>query len=378
MVDRKLRLVYYYVQKGAAPIRSNPPWKPDARTLNPFATTFPSEGTFPLFLDLLQHKVVDEILMFIESTQSPGQIQFFENFTCRVVPEIAQTAQFLRDDDVIYVRGGWRQWFEFLEPRHRAGQWLMFYRAATNRDRWYFWDVMLEDLVDRSFVDSEGRVRARFIKPTHPGLFFPKQIERKYDVCIGSSHIHDKKGQWRTVAAIQEYERMFGRKLKCVLPGRDTGGGETRKMFAKLSAGALDVKQTGMLDRRQMWEIYNSSRLFVHMGQSGQNDRGVLEALSCGTPVLLGDIRFHDPITYSNSEVSGVVPDLNDPKGVARVLHERLEMASEEQRTKVWEHYDKSANIQKVILPMFARLFGVMREHPKANRKAVRQALGLG
>jgi len=59
----------------------------------------------------------------------------------------------------------------------------------------------------------------------------------------------------------------------------------------------LDVAITGMVDRSALNAIYNKTSLYVHLGGGGQNDRGPIEALSCGCNVLLeppkGTVHFY-------------------------------------------------------------------------------------
>jgi len=375
-----VRLVYYYVQHRAAPIHSNPKWSPEQRSRNGYASTFFTEGAYTLFNRMLEEKIVDEVLMIIESMDHPGVYRYdnnLQNFTIRVVPEIAQTEQFLRPNDIIYIRGGFKQWWEFIDRLSKKGHWILFYRANTNRGNWLFWDVVFEDLSEREAMDRYGRAYLHFIKPTSPSLFHPMEIERPYDVCIGASHIHDKKGQWRGVQAMLSYRRLFGKDLRCILPGRVIGGARTRESMEAIPQKLLPISLPGMLQREQMGTIYNQSKLFVHLGTGGQNDRGPLEAMRCGTPVMIAHPPNHAPLVYKNPEVSAVFTDHDNFDLVAREIFERLQQCTEENRKRVFQYHEETSGIEQVILPRMSRLFNFFRQHPVKDKEALRREYGL-
>ena len=62
-----------------------------------------------------------------------------------------------------------------------------------------------------------------------------------------ASHIHDKKGQWKCVEAVIEYEKKYGSKLSGVMPGGFYGGEKTRQAFDKIPKYKLALWTPGMI-----------------------------------------------------------------------------------------------------------------------------------
>jgi glycosyltransferase involved in cell wall biosynthesis len=361
-----MRLVYLYTNHGAASPGQPVPHNPDGPTENAYALNFKSEGFFCLFEWLLQLKIVDEILIIVESARSPGSLQLIPRMVCRVIPHIDDLWRYLRDDDVIYCRGGFKFWFETLTKLSERKHWFIFYQAATQRGRWLFWDLVLNDLIEKTYRDAHGRIQYKFHKPTNPQLFDANfSFPRDFDICIGASHIHDKKAQWRGVDMMLEYRRQFGRDLRAILPGRSMNGEKTSQMFSKIRNHSLPVDLPGMLPREFLGSIYNRSKLYLHYGAAGQNDRGVLEAMACGCPVVIADGReqYHPP---EINEFVYHVPD--NPEIAARMIDLYLNANNGDRREKVKDFHDATHSIKNVIIPEFKHFLDFFRDHKKADR----------
>lgn len=141
------RLVYVYVSNGAADEQHIPQWCPGVLSSDPFCDRFLEEGFCYLFKKFIERKLFDEILVVIESNRSPGSFYIAPGIKGLVVPHINELRKFLYDDDVLWARGGWKSWFPFLQKWHDDDHWLLFYRAASNRGAWTFWDIVLDDLI---------------------------------------------------------------------------------------------------------------------------------------------------------------------------------------------------------------------------------------
>lgn len=364
-----MRLVFLYTIDGQAPTNSKLPWCPGEPSLNRFANGLTTEGYFWLLKRMVEAGIVDECLIFVESTRSPGHVRYNENMVCYVVPELAYAREFLRDRDVIFCRGGFRTWFPFLEKASEEKRWLLCYAANTGRERWRFWDVVFDDLAGENFIDGVGRVHLDFRKPTNPELFKPVKCERPYDLCIGASHIHDKKGQWRGIKAAVEYEKLFGRKLKCVMPGAIRRGVITNGITGDIKQRGLDVTMPGMLPRAEVARVMNSSKVFAHLGSGGQGDRGPLEAMRCGTPLIIGFPRYHAPFVSANPAVTLVAGDPDDPANVAREIHDVLGRSTEEMRQEVFEYHESQCGIEEIIIPRMKKLFSMLEKQKIADRR---------
>jgi hypothetical protein len=200
------RLVYFYVSNGST-IPGTIKWSPEQKTHDPFAHHFTQEGFCYLFQKLIDKKIIKDVLVVIESSRHSGSKYLSSNMSILAVPHIDELKPYLREDDIILARGGWRSWFPFLQEWHDLGRWLLFYRAASNRGAWKFWDIVLNDLQTGFAQDKVGRFYYPINKPVDPNLFYPMDEPKIYDLCIGASHIHEKKGQWKIVAVLDSYKK---------------------------------------------------------------------------------------------------------------------------------------------------------------------------
>ena len=358
-----MRLVFFYVMDGAS---KGLKWDPSIPATNFFANRIKDEGYFYILKRMVEEKIVDEVLIIVESSKGTGFTKYGEKITGYTMPDIADFVKdYLLPEDIIYIRGGFKGWYVHLEEMQRRNHWLLIYAANTGREKWPFWSVVFNDLAGTNRFDHLERFQFDFKKPINPNLFFPIKLNRDYDVCIGASHIHDKKGQWRTVQALIEYKRIFGENLKCIMPGAFRRGTETNKMIKILQTKSLDVELPSMISRSKLNRIYNRSKLFVHLGGGGQGDRGPLEALRCGCPVMVGNNFRHSRTVYSNKRVSTVLPINATPEDIARNLYFSVASHSERLRKEAHDHFETVNGIETIILPDMKRLFDIFRDCPK-------------
>ena len=327
-----------------------------------------TEGYYWLLKRMVETGIVDEVSIIIDSGQRLDPVNYMLDLTGHVVAGIENVS--LRKNDIIWVRGGWKPWFSFLNRLHEESRWLLFYGANTGRERWPFWDVIFDDLAGKDYIDEIGRIHLDFRKPTNPEIFHPITIERKYDLCIGASHIHDKKGQWRGVQAAIAYQKIFGKNLKCIMPGAFRRGVKTNNIIADIKRHGLDIDLPGMVSREDLTEILNKSTVFAHLGSGGQGDRGVLEAMRCGCPVMIGFPRYHAPFTY-RSDLSYVAADPDHFETLAHEIHEQIEQATEKKRQQIFQYHESQCGVETVILPRMKRLFSILRKNPKADREVL-------
>jgi glycosyltransferase involved in cell wall biosynthesis len=249
------------------------------------------------------------------------------------------------------------------------------YGANTGREKWLFWDIIFSDIARKSWIDARGRLWVDFHKPIHPVIFRPIECNPEYDICIGASHIHDKKGQWKTIQAIVEYEKMYGTKLKCVMPGRLMRGVNTRQIPKVIAEHSLDVKVTGMVGRKTVNELYNKSKLFVYLGGGGQNDRGPLEALRCGTPIIICNPARHHEVCYLDGTASEVCEKHLDSKMVAQKINLVLNKRTVDTKALVHRYFEAHNGIETVCLPEMKSVFDIIRRNPKPSRDALEEIL---
>ena len=371
-----MRLVFMYVGKHMAQEGSNMKWNQKAKATNYYVNFLKTEGYYYLIDNLLQEGIVDEVLVLIECVRGAGCFEYKKGFSGFVTPEMWQARKFLRKDDVIWCRGGHRTWFNFLNAAVDEGKWTICYAANTGRQKWTFWHVVFNDLDGRTWLDGRGRVQLDWKKPTNPEMFYPTEDEKVYDLCIGASHIHDKKAQWKTIDGLVEYKKIFGKNLKCVLPGSFHHGVRSSTIYDKISNNKLDVEIVGMLSRDELRVIYNKSRLFVHLGGGGQNDRGPLEAMRCGVPVVVETPGRHAPFIPQMAD-NWVCKGANSPRVLAGDLHYYLKMLDHDVGRRVFEFYEAEAGMDTVIMPQMHKLFGILRQHPVADIRVLREEFGI-
>jgi len=352
-----MRLIFFYVADGAASPGESPLWDPRVLSKNKFVSRFPEEGYYSILKMLVEENIVDEALVIIEG-RGPGSFEYgpIQGLT------IPQTGDLiLRPDDVVFIRGGFKSSIPFIE-RARENGWLLFYGANTGRGRWPYWHVVFDDIGGRNKVVRD-RVYLDFRKPTNTDIFYPVEQERDFDLMIGASRIHDKKGQWRGVELALAYESLFGEKLKCVLPGPMARGVKTSKIQTYIKQYSLDITLTGHMPRDDLASYMNRSKVFAHLGSGGQGDRGPLEAMSCGCPIIIGFPKYHAPWTYSHS-FCYVPKDTGHYDDIAKHIrfqrqHDRLYF-----RRKISDYAKKESGIKEVMLPQMKKLFDFIKKHP--------------
>lgn len=365
-----MRLIFLYVSDGGS--HPNMSWNPNIKAANFYSNRVLEEGYYYLLKRMLEIGILDELVIFVESSKGQGYINYdHPKIHGWVMPNITELDRLLKEDDIIFVRGGFKGWYETLVKIRNNNNWVLLYAANTGRERWPIFDVIFNDLTGDNKIDSRGTLQFDFKKPINYNIFYPKAIEPEFDLCIGASYIHDKKGQWRTIEALLEYKKIFGENLKCVMPGAMRRGTKTPQMIETINSGEIDVYLPGMVSRKKLNKIYNRSKLFIHLGGGGQGDRGPLEAMRCGTPVIVGNTRRHSKVVYQNVDVSFVISENANKEAVARVLHCMVNKHSKKRRKKVYNYYEEHAGIESVILPEMRELFGIFKKHSKRNTKAL-------
>jgi glycosyltransferase involved in cell wall biosynthesis len=365
------KLVFFYTNHGSAagPV----PWDRNVQSQNPYCKLITTEGYFSIIQELLARKIVDDALIIIESCRSPG---FFkaEGIQGYVVPHIKNTREFLYPGDVLWARGGFRSWFEYLQELQREGFWQMLYAANTGRERWNFWDFVLDDLNPEERFDGRERLHVHFKKPMNEKIFFPTGVKKKYDICIGASHIHDKKGQHKTLAALFQLKKELGRTLKCVMPGSSRGGTHTRKWLNNRVYDSLDIHAPGMVSRYELAEIFNQSKMFCYLGGAGQGDRGPLEAMACGTPLFIGPTDRLPPFASCNPEVTYVCNNHDKPSRVFPELTTQLSIFEKDAgiKEKCLKHYTDNNSVN-VATDFMAEIINFMKANPKQDKGVLKE-----
>lgn len=361
-MKRRVKVVFLFTSNGAAAPGQIKSWKPDHPCDPHYVQHHSTEGYMKMLGTMYKMGHIDDLKIFYESNRGHGLAEFYPGVYGEVVPHIDFVNQHITEDTIIFARGGFKGWHNFLKAR-KGKNWLVVYAANTGREKWDWWDVVLHDLENVNKIDLAGRYWHYFLKPVDQDLFRRTEFNDRYDVCIGANHIHDKKGQWKTIQALATYQDMFGEKLRAVLPGGLRRGIETNNIPYLIKQHGLNVVMPGMVPREKMKEIYNSSRLFVHLTYHGQNDRGPLEAMSCGCHVVILTPSRHSPVVWKDKRTSTVI-EHNHPVGIAQQLRHIMSTWQLGHRRSVEQYFRCESDFTDVILPRMTDIFYLMANNP--------------
>lgn len=366
-----MKLIYFYVSNGASSEKDDYRWDSKIETQNHFARQLWTEGRFIMLDKMVEKGYFQELLVFIDSNRSPGSFQITPRAKVYVVPHLKESLKYIEERDIIYARGGFKQWYSTLQTLADRKYWIMFYRANTNRGPWPFWDIVLNDLADNNY-QTGNRLAYNFSKPINEKLFCPGLVpkhKRVYDVMVGASHIHTKKGQHLAINALLEYERRFGRSLSICMPGSFIRAGTNKIITDAIESNRLNIYAPGMVSRETLCSLMNNTKLFLHLGPGGQNDRGVLEAMCCGTPVMISSPSRFSSFVSNNPKVSIIASNPNNANGTAIEIKNALQRYNTTDfGESVWKYYLDKNGMEEVVIPKMAKLIDYITINPVPNR----------
>ena len=330
-------------------------------TKNKFATEAPTDGMIKMWCELAGRDIIDKVEIFVDSHISCGYKQLTPKASLYVVPDIDIARDFISPGDIVIVRGGFKPWFPTLTKIYEARKnWILFYRANTNRNPWPFWDIILDDLLKKTSVMHLNRYWFKFSKPVNEEIFkydpaIGKTYGKHYNVCIGASHIHAKKGQYMGVRALRAYTDYYEYKLSAVLPGGFIRCMYNKEIITARDDGIVDV--IGHTTRQLLCELLNRSEVFIHAGPGGQNDRGVLEAMCCGLPVILASHNHFSDFVSSGHGYNAVVDagKSTTPLNIARWIRSiRMNPSDPLDIKRFYQNYN---GLNEVCIPKMISLF---------------------
>lgn len=361
------KLVYLYTSGGApkCDIGHSVDFDVSQPTTNRFALAARSDGMIHMFSEMARLKHIYRFVAIIDSTRSPGSLHLGLRSKLFVTPSMSWAKTIVLPGDILIVRGGFKPWIPFLDYIYkRRENWVLFYRANTNRHSWPFWDITLNDLIDKP-KSIRGRLHYDFTKPVNEDIFgiidAPGVLPREYDVMIGASHIHRRKGQYLTVQALQKYYHKYGIKPHAIMPGGYMRCSTNTIIQNIIQSGDVDIEGPLNLPRRKLSLLMNETKLFVHAGYGGQNDRCILEAMCCGCLPLLYGKAHVTPAIWDNS-----IHILQEPDYMSDVIHTEIEWPFPYD-TAV---YSKINGLHEVAIPKMRRLLSFIENHPVPDRHA--------
>jgi len=333
-----------------------------------------NDGVYQLIKHLTHTENLAPTEIFIDSKEANG-CHKTDHVNLNVVSNIQAAFDFIDDLDIIWVRGGFKPWIPLLTQLHkRRTNWIIFYRANSNYGGWPYWDIVLNDFVTMPQI-IRNTLHYPYSKPVNEQLFYLQPMLKKYDIMIGASHIHRHKGQATILKAILDLQQATGKKYRVVLPGgmiRDTSNQFILDQHKKQET---ELYLPGNVSRHQLCTLMNQTKLFIHAGVSGQNDRGVLEAMACGMPVIVVNPRRFSPfvaiLAATPMYKSATLPDL-----VADNLNEHWSI-NYEANCALRQWYLSVNGLHQVCLPKMQRLTKFFKAYPLPDRRlAIKQFMG--
>lgn len=379
-----MKLIFLYSGRKANPTEPYPSNWADNAAKHTLTDKISEDGITYLWFRLIETGVFDSMISVIGPFDFPqaGSFTMANGNTGYVIPHTDVLYDMVEPGDVIFVRGRSSSWTEFLaKMKERGENWIIYYDANTNCWHWEYWDIVFNDLCDkiqwnagRGYRSSlPDRIEYPFLKPVNPNIFYPQWgIDRPYDFCVGASHIFWRKRQWLGMEMIEAYEQIYGIRPKCVMPGKYMWTKDTdAEMIRKIDAGRYDLYQPGFLTRAELCNIYNQSKVFLHLASGGQNDRSYLESMQCGTPVMFQRSNSRAPFVQADSAPVYFIDDITDIDEFARNAHDYLNFVTESTRRAGYLYFQENSSFEHVIMPRMTQLFELLLKYDPSEKEKV-------
>jgi glycosyltransferase involved in cell wall biosynthesis len=157
---------------------------------------------------------------------------------------------------------------------------------------------------------------------------FPELAGKRLILFLG--RLHEKKGCELLVEAFSEIRRNSGADdLRLIMAGPSANESylEELKQRARTGGAEADVTFTGMLTGEMKWGAFRAAEVFVLPSHQENFGIAVVEAMACGTPVLISNqVNIWRELVQDGAGFA----DEDDRAGVARLLQRWLKVAPSE------------------------------------------------
>ena len=144
---------------------------------------------------------------------------------------------------------------------------------------------------------------------------FPQLRSRRFLLFLG--RLHEKKGCELLLEAFTDLRRAAGNQAPDLVLAGPCADDGYRKRLAQMAAAASGITFTGMLAGPQKWGALSAAEAFVLPSHQENFGIAVVEALACGTPVLISNkVNIWREIDAAEA---GYVED-DDLAGTARLI----------------------------------------------------------
>jgi len=343
-------------------------------TNNRYAIAAQYDGMIKMFGEIPNHTShIEHTYIFIDSVSDPGRLVINSHCDLFVVPHIALALNHIHPDDIVVVRGGFRNWIPTITQIHDARKnWILFYRANTAHGHWPYWDITLNDLIDKPTPIKHG-IQVPFNKPVNESVFgyidSPNVIHRDVDIMIGASHIHRKKGQCNVIKALEYFYATRGYAPKSILPGGFIRSIENSYIQSIINKPEINIVYAGPVKRPQLSMLMNHTKLFIHAGTGGQNDRSTLEAMACGCEVIITNPKSVAPFVRDNATIA-----VNSPEAISNIVYSKLSYYSTN-ASELAANYKRCNGLYNVSIPQITGIVDFISNNPVSNRDVSIQEL---
>lgn len=322
---------------------------------------------------LVEDKVVDSARFVIDCySRRPETREVSDRMTAHKVPRVDDLET--DEDEIIWVRGGFKPWIPWLDRQRKARRWLVFYAAGTGRNHWPHWDVVLDDTTTGVWVDGRapyrGRLWSHWRKLIPAAFGYDPSVERDYDVCINANYVYDRKGQYLAYEACRLLAGRLGRIPRVVMPGCIRGNVGTVGMMREIAERG-DVELAGHLPRSRLAPLLNRCKTFVHLGTSTQGDRSPAEAGRCGCRLVLGLTARHSSYIFGCPTPILVTSPHRDPTDGAALLEQAILEDAPSLRSASADYFARESGSGPVGSRYTVSLFEYLRRYPVADRSVL-------
>lgn len=321
-----------------------------------------TDGHYTLIKELVRRGIIPGARIIMENYNqrfTPQIIEQDDNFTVETIGVFHKLK--IDPGDIVWIRGGWKPWIPRIEE-WAENHWFMYYGANAGHHSWPWWDVILWDLAEGNKIGKDDKLWWHYRKMVSPEFHY-QPMEERYDICVGASHIYDRKGQYRILPICKKYKELTGKDLRVCMPGSFySHERKTEAMRKEIQEGKWpNIHMPGWLTRTQLVEAYCRSKWFYAATCGGQGDRCLPEAGMCGCRSIIALSKNHPPYAYADPRMSFVQPDQDDLESVAQLLAGSGDYAS---RREIADYFQAEAGLETAI----AYLRPVL-DHMMANKK---------
>lgn len=336
-----MRLVFLYSSRGRIPIDK------DSRLIlskdyDSYPTSCQVKGAlsdlYPyMWRKCIESKVFESVTTLFECGDGWGTVEYSPNNIFKFIPHISEVYRYVKPGDIIFTRGAWMWWKPHIRKLSKNHHMIYFRGGRTIFKNWP-WHLIIDDIYLKAAIDRYKRANIYYPKPINEEIFYPTYSQdKKYDILL-VGEIKTPKGQWRVMRALQIFKEKYKYYPKVCIVGRLKDGARIRNHL-KL----VDYK--GSVSREELNELYNSSKLYVHLGSNEQGPRTVIEAIRCGIPCVISDLPRMFPEWERQFFTKTVFH--RDYEKVADAIYEMLN-TSFDQKT-ISQYYNKYACVKHSV-----------------------------